>query len=96
MDRREFLKSVAAGAAVASLPGAFSAAAESAAPKTDRKPNILVIMTDEHQAAVTGCYGNTIVQTPNLDGLAKRGVVFEAAYTNSPLCVPCRLSFTSG
>jgi choline-sulfatase len=36
------------------------------------------------------------VQTPNLDRLAASGITFEAAYTNSPLCVPCRLSFTAG
>jgi choline-sulfatase len=60
------------------------------------RPNILVIMSDEHNAGVLGCYGNKIIRTPDLDRLAARGVVFEAAYTNSPLCVPCRLSFTSG
>jgi len=60
------------------------------------RPDILVIMSDEHNAGVLGCYGNRIVRTPNLDRLAARGVVFDAAYTNSPLCVPCRLSFTSG
>ncbi len=62
----------------------------------DARPNILVIMSDEHNADVLSCYGNRIVRTPNLDRLAAQGVVFEAAYTNSPLCVPCRLSFTSG
>lgn len=60
------------------------------------KPNILVIMTDEHNAGVLGCYGNRIVQTPNMDRLAARGIAFDAAYTNSPLCVPSRLSFTAG
>lgn len=60
------------------------------------RPNILVIMSDEHNAAIMGCAGNTIVRTPNLDRLAGRGIVFDAAYTNSPLCVPCRLSFTAG
>jgi choline-sulfatase len=60
------------------------------------KPNLLVIMSDEHTASITGCYGNTIVRTPNLDGLAAKGVTFDACYTTSPLCVPARLSFTSG
>jgi choline-sulfatase len=61
-----------------------------------RPPNILVIMSDEHNASVLGCYGNSIVRTPNLDRLANRGVVFDCAYTNSPLCVPSRLAFTAG
>ncbi len=60
------------------------------------QPNILVIMSDEHNAGVLGGYGNKTVQTPNLDALANRGVVFENCYCNSPLCVPSRLSFTSG
>lgn len=62
----------------------------------ERPPNILVIMSDQHNAAVTGCYGNAIARTPHLDGLAKRGVTFESCYCNSPLCVPSRLSFTAG
>ena len=53
-------------------------------------------MTDEHNAGMMGCAGNGIVRTPNLDALAGRGVRFENCYCNSPLCVPSRLSFTSG
>lgn len=60
------------------------------------RPNILVIMSDEHNAAVTGCYGNTTIRTPHLDRLAARGVTFDACYCNSPLCVPSRASFTAG
>jgi len=53
-------------------------------------------MTDEHNASVMGCAGNPIIHTPNLDGLAKDGVLFDACYCASPLCVPSRLSFTTG
>ncbi|MGC9349446.1 MAG: sulfatase-like hydrolase/transferase [Anaerolineae bacterium] len=60
------------------------------------KPNILFFMSDEHDAAVTGCYDDPIVHTPNLDALAAQGVTFDDAYTTSPLCVPARLSFTAG
>lgn len=60
------------------------------------KPNILVIMSDEHDPAVTGCYGDPVIQTPHLDKLAANGVTFDACYTTSPLCVPARLSFTAG
>lgn len=60
------------------------------------KPNIIFIMSDEHDPAVTGCYGDPLVQTPNLDRLASQGVTFDSCYCNSPLCVPSRLSFTSG
>jgi len=80
--------------AIVSLGVATSA--DALEPKRDRQPNILVIMSDEHNAGVLGCYGNRIVRTPNLDRLAAAGTTFDAAYTNSPLCAPCRLSFTSG
>ncbi|MFX0103519.1 MAG: sulfatase-like hydrolase/transferase [Candidatus Hodarchaeota archaeon] len=62
----------------------------------DGKPNIIVIMTDEHDPSVTRCYGDEIVQTPNIDKLAAEGVTFDNCYTTSPLCVPARLSFTAG
>ena len=66
----------------------------SAAPR--RRPNVLVIMSDEHQAAVMGAAGNPLARTPTLDALAAQGVTFDGAYCNSPLCVPSRLSFTAG
>ena len=59
-------------------------------------PNILVIMSDEHDPGVMGCYGDPLVQSNNLDRLAAEGITFDAAYTTSPLCVPARLSFTAG
>ena len=58
--------------------------------------NILLIMSDEHSREIAGCYGNPIVRTPNLDALAARGVVFERAYCNSPICVPSRASLATG
>ncbi len=61
-----------------------------------RHPNILVIMSDEHNASVLGCYGDSVVSTPNLDNLARRGVTFDSCYCTSPMCVPSRLSFTAG
>lgn len=61
-----------------------------------QNPNVLVIMSDEHDPAVTGCYGNSLVNTPNLDRLARDGITFDNCYTNSPICVPSRLSFTAG
>jgi choline-sulfatase len=73
-----------------------SSQAKAASSERPGQPNVLVIMSDEHNVSVLGCYGNKIIRTPNLDRLASRGVVFESCYCNSPLCVPSRLSFTSG
>jgi choline-sulfatase len=90
--RRQFIETIGAElTAAALLPStAFGT------PRESSKPNVLVIMSDEHNAGVMGCAANKIVRTPNLDALASRGVVFENCYCNSPLCVPSRLSFTSG
>jgi choline-sulfatase len=60
------------------------------------RPNILIIMTDEHNPTVSSPYGHPFVQTPNIQRLANRGVVFENGYCNSPLCVPSRASFMTG
>jgi choline-sulfatase len=61
-----------------------------------QKPNILIILSDQHTAHVSGPYGHPIVQTPNLDALAAGGTVFENNYCNSPICVPSRMSFMTG
>ncbi|MDU8927122.1 sulfatase-like hydrolase/transferase [Alisedimentitalea sp. MJ-SS2] len=60
------------------------------------QPNLLIIMSDEHQARAMGCAGHPFVQTPNLDALAARGMRFTDAYTPSPICVPARAAFASG
>ena len=58
--------------------------------------NMLFIMSDQHARDITGCYGNRIVKTPNIDALAARGTRFVNAYTNSPICVPARAGFAAG
>ena len=57
------------------------------------RPNILVILTDQHNPHVLGCYGNRIVRTPNLDRLAGEGMRFANTYCPAPWCVPSRMSF---
>jgi choline-sulfatase len=60
------------------------------------RPNILYIHTDQHNPFVTGCYGDPVVQTPNLDRLARTGALFDAVYCPSPICVPSRMSMLTG
>jgi arylsulfatase A-like enzyme len=60
------------------------------------QPNFLFIIFDQLRADHTGFGGNTIVQTPNLDGLAEEGVVFDRAYVPNPICGPCRRSILTG
>lgn len=58
--------------------------------------NLLFIFSDEHTRDITGCYGNDLVKTPNLDRLAARGTRFNSAYCNCPICVPSRASLATG
>ena len=60
------------------------------------RPNVLVIVTDQHFAGMLSCTGNPYVKTPNLDGLAARGMRFERAYTTNPVCIPARFSLMTG
>jgi choline-sulfatase len=53
-------------------------------------------MADQLTARALPAYGNRVAKTPNIDALAKSGVVFESFYCNSPLCAPSRFSFLSG
>ena len=58
--------------------------------------NILFLMSDEHRPDVAGFAGNDIIRTPNLDRLAQDAVVFDNAYTPSPICVPARHALMNG
>lgn len=60
------------------------------------QPNILFIFTDQHRLSAVGAYGPTPCQTPNIDRLAREGVLFENAYTVCPVCSPARASVLTG
>ncbi|MEZ4557545.1 MAG: sulfatase-like hydrolase/transferase [Caldilineaceae bacterium] len=60
------------------------------------QPNILFLITDQQRVDTLGCYGNPICRTPNVDGLAARGVRFDQAYTPTAICTPARASLITG
>ena len=63
---------------------------------SDTKPNILFVMADQLAAQFLPFHGHKLVQTPNLSRLAREGVVFENAYSTSPLCSPARATVMNG
>ena len=60
------------------------------------RPNILLITTDQQRYDSLGINGNSVVETPNLDALAARGVNFDRGYVTCPVCIPARRSLLSG
>jgi choline-sulfatase len=61
-----------------------------------KRKNILFIMADQMAAPLLPFYGSSPIKLPNLSRLAEQGVVFDAAYCNSPLCAPSRFTLVSG
>ena len=60
------------------------------------RPNIVLIMTDNHGAWTLGCYGNPDIRTPNIDRLAAEGTLFTRAFASNPVCSPTRATFLTG
>ncbi len=60
------------------------------------RPNIVLIMADQLAPQFLPCYGHPLVKAPAIARLADEGVVFDAAYTNAPLCAPSRFVMMSG
>lgn len=58
--------------------------------------NYVWFCTDQQRYDTLGCYGNSVIHTPNLDRLAEEGMVFERAYAQAPMCTPSRAAFLTG
>lgn len=61
-----------------------------------RRPNFILFIADQLRADYLGCYGHHAVRTPNIDGLAHRGLSFDRFYVASPVCMPNRASLMTG
>lgn len=60
------------------------------------RPNFLFLVTDQHRYDHLGCYGNRVVQTPNIDTLADSGWLSDAFHVASPVCMPNRATWMTG
>ena len=61
-----------------------------------RQPNVIFLLTDDHRWDALGAMGNPIIQTPNLDALARNGLLFKNAYVTTSICCVSRASLLSG
>jgi len=92
MRRRDFLRVAMVGAGAASIglhSGGFASAG------VGRRPNIILFITDDQDKHSIGAYGGKSL-TPNLDRMAREGMVFDQAYVSSTVCTPSRYSFLTG
>ena len=63
---------------------------------TSARPNILWVVAEDYTANYAGPYGDPLARTPNIDRLARDGIVFEKAYSTSAVCAPTRASIITG
>lgn len=77
-------------AASAAEPGSDRKVEPAAAAKatSDRRPNLVVFLTDDHSVLDSTAYGSQDVRTPNMRRLAERGLTFDRAFVASPSCAP--------
>ncbi len=90
-NRRDFIKSMGAGAAAFALPAFLQSCA-----LKSRRPNILFIMSDDHAAQAISCYGSKLIQTPNIDRIGNEGVRFVNSFVTNSICAPSRAVLLTG
>lgn len=97
--RREFLKQTALTATVSTTAAkaAERKASDSQGQESKKRPNVLLIIADQFRWDFVGAYGlNPMGVTPNIDSIVRRGVGFQNAVTNQPLCSPSRACLFTG
>ncbi len=63
---------------------------------TDSRPNIIFIMSDDHAAHAIGAYGSRVNQTPNIDRLAREGMLLRNVFVTNSICTPSRATILTG
>jgi len=94
LTRRDFLRTAGAAVTASLVPGSYGAASAAS-----ERPNILYIMSDDHAAHAISAYGSRLAKvapTPNIDRLAKEGILFENCFCTNSICVPSRATILTG
>jgi len=94
MNRRRFLSLAAGGSVAAAM--SLTGCEEFAGGRAKKRPNIIFLLTDDQRADTMGCAGNSVIQTPNMDSLAKNGVRFKNAFVTTSICASSRASVFTG
>ena len=89
--RRDFLISVGSGAVALALTPSVMAKTQS-----HKRPNIILIMSDDHASHAISAYGSTINKTPNIDRLAAEGIRFDNCFCTNSICAPSRAVILTG
>ena len=96
MKRRDFLKSVGIGAAAMMLPSCATVKPGAGGVAKGKRPNIIVIISDDMGYADIGCHGCKDIATPNIDSIAQNGILFTNGYVSCPVCSPTRAGLATG
>lgn len=91
LSRRDFLQLSSLAALSQAAPGQRVAAGDQS-----QRPNIILLLGDDHRGDALGCMGNAVVKTPHLDRMAAEGVLFQRHFCTTPICCTSRASIMLG
>lgn len=94
IDRRRLLTTAAVS--VGGLASATLTSGSSSAQARTGRPNIVWFRSEDNSASFIGAYGNTLANTPTIDGLAREGVRYARHFSTSPVCAPSKLAILTG
>lgn len=92
MNRRDFVRIAGATIGGSLVPGELFGLGS----KPSKRPNVVLVMTDDQGWGQTGYYNHPVLKTPNLDSMAENGLRFDRFYAGAPLCSPTRATVLTG
>jgi arylsulfatase A-like enzyme len=96
MSRRQFFSVLGLGAAALAIPSCLNPRKSNAGKATSKKPNFVIIFTDDLGYGDLGCYGHPTIRTPNVDQMAAEGQRWTNFYVGASVCTPSRAALLTG